>query len=221
MSNTNEHRRPQNHGGRRLIQEPQKEDSRRTMPQRRTKKRPVGATIAIRFFQVLGTLILIGIVTGAFMACYAMVYVKTVIMPKTDLDLSAYTLSENSVIYYLDKDTGLYQELATLVGEKNTEWVDIEDIPEDLINAVVSIEDKRFWVHHGVDWYRTGGAMVNMFIGMKNNFGGSTITQQLIKNLTEYDDVTVTRKIQEIFTALELEKKYTKDDILELYFNRI
>ena len=91
MSNTNEHRRPQNHGGRRLIQEPQKEDSRRTMPQRRTKKRPVGATIAIRFFQVLGTLILIGIVTGAFMACYAMVYVKTVIMPKTDLDLSAYT----------------------------------------------------------------------------------------------------------------------------------
>ena len=77
-----------------------------------------------------------------------MVYVKTVIMPKTDLDLSAYTLSENSVIYYLDKDTGLYQELATLVGEKNTEWVDIEDIPEDLINAVVSIEDKRFWVHH-------------------------------------------------------------------------
>ena len=221
MSNTNEHRRPQNHGGRRLIQEPQKEDSRRTMPQRRTKKRPVGATIAIRFFQVLGTLILIGIVTGAFMACYAMVYVKTVIMPKTDLDLSAYTLSENSVIYYLDKDTGLYQELATLVGEKNTEWVDIEDIPEDLINAVVSIEDKRFWVHHGVDWYRTGGAMVNMFIGMKNNFGGSTITQQLIKNLTEYDDVTVTRKIQEIFTALELEKKYTKDDILELYFNLI
>lgn len=53
------------------------------------EKRPVGATIAIRFFQVLGTLILIGIVTGAFMACYAMVYVKTVIMPKTDLDLSA------------------------------------------------------------------------------------------------------------------------------------
>lgn len=223
MSHTNEHRRSQNQGGRRLMQEAQSESaSRRSAPKRRPKKkRSLGATIAVRFFQVLGTLILIGIVTGAFMACYAVVYVKSVIMPKTELDLSAYTLSQNSIIYYLDKDTGLYQELTTLVGEKNTEWVDLEDIPEALVNAVVSIEDKRFWEHDGVDWYRTGGAVINMFIGMKNNFGGSTITQQLIKNVTEYDDVTVTRKIQEIFTALELEKNYKKEDILELYLNLI
>src|SRR5699024_94555 len=102
-------------------------------------------------------------------------------------------------------DNGQARELTTLVGSQNQEWVDYEDIPEDLINAVVAIEDHRFWDHNGVDWYRTAGAFVNMFLGMRNTFGGSTLTQQLIKNLTQYDDVTVTRKISEIFTALYVE----------------
>lgn len=212
MPNTNGHRALEGGGKRGEHAAPRRGKARR---------RPVGVSIILRFFQVLGTLVLIGAVTSAFLACYAAVYVKTVIMPGIHTDLSDYTLDENSVIYYTDKETGLAVELVTLVGEKDTEWVDLEDIPKDLINAVVAIEDKRFWTHHGVDWRRTGGAVINMFLSMQNNFGGSTITQQLIKNITEYDDVTVKRKIQEIFTALELEKSYTKEDILELYLNVI
>lgn len=243
MSNINEPRRTSEHGGRRLAQNqsngrrsqqgsqrrsadqnPQQSGERRragSAPKRRTRKRPFIATLFIRLFQLLGTLVLIGIVTGAFLGCYAVVYIQTAIMPNTELDLSAYTLDENSVIYYLDKDTGLYAELVTLHGDKNTEWVDYEDIPQDLIDAFVSIEDKTFWTHNGINWRRTGGAVLNMFLSMSDTYGGSTITQQLIKNVTQYDDVTVKRKIQEIFTALELEKKYKKEEILELYLNII
>ena len=192
-------------------------------PQKRTrrkKRRPLGVTILIRVMQVLGTLVLIGIVTGAFMACYAAVYVKSSVIPNAHLDLSAYTLSENSTIYYYDKNTGLPVELQTLVGNENREWVDYNDIPEDLVNAFVAIEDKRFWSHNGVDWKRTAAGLLYMFTGHSIQ-GGSTITQQLIKNLTEYDDVTVTRKIQEIFTALDLEDNYKKETLLTWYFNKI
>lgn len=185
------------------------------------KMRSKGATIALRVGKVLGTLLLIGIVTTVFMACYATVYIKNVIIPDATLDLSAYTLNENSVIYYEDKNSGQLVELQTLVGSENRQWVDYEEIPQDLVNAVVAVEDKRFWEHDGVDWYRTAGAFVNMFIGMRNTFGGSTLTQQLVKNITDYDDVTVKRKILEIFTALELEKNYDKTDIITWYLNEI
>ena len=187
---------------------------------RQKKKRPLVATVFLRIFQVLGTLVLIGVVTTAFLACYAAVYIRTAVLPNATLELSAFTLNENSVIYYYDEN-GQAQELETLVGLENQEWVDLEDIPQDLRNAVVAIEDHRFYEHNGVDWYRTAFAFVNMFLGMRNTFGGSTLTQQLIKNLTQYDDVTVTRKISEIFTALDVEKNYSKDDILELYLNVI
>jgi penicillin-binding protein 1A len=86
-------------------------------------------------------------------------------------------------------------------------------------HATVAIEDKRFYKHKGVDWYRTVGAFANMFLSMKNDFGGSTITQQLIKGLTGDDQITVQRKILEIFRALEFEKTYTKEEILEWYLN--
>lgn len=188
-------------------------------PHKKTQSR--GASIALRVGKVLGTLLLIGIVTSAFMACYAAVYIKNVIIPDATLDLSAYTLNENSVILYEDKNSGQMAELQTLVGAENRKWVDYDEIPQDLVNAVVAVEDKRFWEHDGVDWYRTAGAFVNMFIGMRNTFGGSTLTQQLVKNITDYDDVTVKRKILEIFTALELEKNYDKTDIITWYLNEI
>ena len=174
----------------------------------------------MRVGKVLGTLLLIGIVTSAFMACYAAVYITNVIIPEATLDLSAYTINENSVIKYED-DNGQLVDLQTLVGAENRQWVDYDEIPQDLVNAVVAVEDKRFWEHNGVDWYRTAGAFVNMFIGMRNTFGGSTLTQQLVKNITDYDDVTVKRKILEIFTALELEKNYSKEDIITYYLNEI
>lgn len=187
---------------------------------RRRRKRPIWLTIIVRFFQIIGTLLLVGVITGCFMACFAVVYVKTSIMPRTALDLDAYAMDENSVIYYQDKNTGQLVELQTLSGKENRELVTYEQIPEDLINAFVAIEDKTFWEHNGVNWKRTAGGLFYMLTG-RNLQGGSTIDQQLIKNLTKYKDVTVTRKIVEIFTALELEKNYDKKVILTTYLNKI
>ena len=84
----------------------------------------------------------------------------------------------------------------------------------------MAIEDETFWKHHGVNWKRTLKGVLLMFTGGDIQ-GGSTITQQLIKNATQYDDVTVKRKILEIFTALDFDKTYSKEQILEWYLNYI
>ena len=85
----------------------------------------------------------------------------------------------------------------------------------------MSIEDKRFYKHRGVDWKRTVSAGANYFLKFSNSYGGSTITQQLIKNVTDEDDFSLQRKIQEIFWALDLETKLDKSEILGLYLNII
>ncbi|MBR5094886.1 MAG: transglycosylase domain-containing protein, partial [Oscillospiraceae bacterium] len=87
--------------------------------------------------------------------------------------------------------------------------------------GLIAIEDKRFYDHKGVDWYRTAGAFVEMFARMETSYGGSTITQQLIKNLTGEDQITIQRKLSEICGALELEKKYDKQEIMEWYLNAV
>ena len=100
--------------------------------------------------------------------------------------------------------------------------MDISTIPQHVRDAFVCAEDERFYTHDGVDYKRTLSAFVNMFIHIYDtNQGGSTITQQLVKNITGRDEGTVRRKLVEIFSALELEKKYTKKQIMELYLNVI
>lgn len=177
-------------------------------------------TCIIRVLQIIGTFILIGALTGSLFGCYVLAYIRDDILPRAKVDLGVYTMKENSIIYYYD-NLGQPVQMQTLQSSENREYVAYEDIPQDLINAVVAIEDKRFWEHQGVDWYRTMGAFVNMFLSMRNTFGASTLTQQTIKNFTEYDDVTVTRKILEIFTAIQAERDYTKEYILERYLNKI
>ena len=99
--------------------------------------------------------------------------------------------------------------------------MDLNDVPDHLVKALVAIEDHRFYTHKGVDWYRTVGAMFTLLTGGDDSFGGSTLTQQLIKTLTGNNEVTVQRKLIEIFQALEFEKKYDKDEILEWYLNAV
>ena len=192
-------------------------------PEKRTKKRSgiSAGSVALTVGKVIGTLFLIGITTAAILACFATVYIKTVIMPQTEVNVANFALNLSSTIYYTDPQTGENKELSTLHGGENRVWVAYNNIPENLLNAAVSIEDERFYKHNGVDWKRTAGAFVRMFVGMKDTFGGSTLTQQLIKNMTKQDEVTVKRKILEIFRALEFEKNYSKSDILEMYLNYI
>lgn len=192
------------------------DNTREQQPRRRRKKRHSRGKLAL---QVLGTLLLVALTTGALLACFAAVYVKTVIMPLTPLDLDNFHAGLNSVLYYED-DQGNERELRTLHGDENRIWVDFKDIPENLINATVAIEDQRFWTHPGVDWKRTAKAILLMFTGQDIQ-GGSTITQQLIKNITTYNDTTVKRKVVEIFRALEFTKNYSKETTLEWYLNYI
>lgn len=180
----------------------------------------VSAGAAGAVFKAFGSVLLILLISGLLFACVFAYYIKTCLTPELSLSLEDYKLSQSSTIYYADP-LGQWQELTTISGEENRIWVDYEDIPWYMEKAVVAIEDKRFYDHKGVDWFRTSGAFVKMFATMQNNYGGSTITQQLIKNLTGEDQITVMRKLTEIFSALELEKNYTKEEIIEWYLNAV
>ena len=170
--------------------------------------------------KIIVTVLLVILTTTLLLACVFAFYVKTCLTEDIDVSLSDYQLSESSIIY-CETSAGEYKELATLHGSQNRIWVDLEDIPDYLVKALVAIEDHRFYEHKGVDWYRTVGAMFTLLTGGDDSFGGSTITQQLIKNLTGNKEVTVQRKLIEIFQALEFEKKYDKDQIVEWYLNAV
>ncbi|MBQ7352974.1 MAG: PBP1A family penicillin-binding protein [Clostridia bacterium] len=146
----------------------------------------------------------------------------------TNIDYTFDNLRKSSItrVYYYDfldrkNRIGVPVELQDEeIFQNKSEWVSIEDIPNNLINAFIAVEDKRFYDHSGVDWLRTVKAIFNyLFKFEDSSFGGSTITQQLIKNLTGENDNSPKRKINEIFRALKLEKKLDKKEILEIYLN--
>lgn len=192
------------------------------------KKKHRKKSVAGRIFGVLGkiflalfTVILIGVCTTVMLGSIFMKYVDTTLAPTLQVNADDYTMKLSSIVYYEDKETGNWVEYQTVHGTENRIWVDFEDIPDAMWQAAVAIEDERFFLHEGVDWKRTGGAVLHMFIGMENTYGGSTITQQMLKNMTKDNKPYVNRKVREIFRALEFEKNYTKEQILELYLNMI
>lgn len=187
-------------------------------------KRKKGS-IAHKIVMAILAIPLIAVVTACLCGLALAFYIGICVIPNSDIDVSSYSedLAKTTVIYAKDPDTGEYDVYETLEGDVNRQWVSLSEIPEDLQNAVVAIEDQRFYSHHGVDWLRTLGA-VQGFITGDDRGGGSTITQQLIKNLTGNNDKSVKRKINEIFQALTLEKNLgdtAKDQILEMYLNTI
>ena len=123
-----------------------------------------GHVVAV-FFKVIGTLLLVGIVTGMIMASFAAVYIKNVIMPQTHMEITDYSMNMNltSTIYYTDRNTGMRVESQTLHGEENRVWVPYDQIPQNLVNATIAIEDRRFREHNGVYWKRTAYGVFAMF----------------------------------------------------------
>lgn len=131
-------------------------------------------------------------------------------------NLSAMSLNYSSFVY-VDDEAGNATEYMTIHADENRVWASLSDIPSYMKTAQVCIEDHRFCEHSGVDWRTTLNAVLKLFSG--GSGGGSTMTQQLIKNITEDKDYSILRKVREIFTALNLEKKYSKQQILEAYLN--
>lgn len=161
-------------------------------------------------------------ITAVYVRIYVNKMTPTVQTTLDSLDLEKYDSKHATHIYYQNTDTGQWELWETLHEGQDIEWVEYENIPVNLVNATVSIEDKRYWTHAGVDWQRVAGAAYNYFIKKDiNTAGGSSITQQLIKNLTGNTDRTIQRKAVEILEALELEKRISKNDIIEIYLNNI
>ena len=169
----------------------------------------------------VATVLMIVLVCGFVFVGILGQYLESDVLPESaNYEFNVSDLEQTSNMYYVDRNGNiqLLQELHTVYDR---EWVEYEDIPETLIKAAIAIEDKRFYEHQGVDWITTVKACINMFMGGDSQFGGSTITQQLIKNDTGDKSVTVQRKVMEIFRAQYAEKLYEKDTIMEYYLNYI
>ena len=167
----------------------------------------------------LATVLLICIVCGFVFMGIMGDYLETDILPNASVVLDDYDMDAPSYIYYVDAKGEIVQ-LQELYASTDWKKADYEDIPQALIHSAIAIEDKRFYEHQGVDWFTTIKAFANMFFG-DETVGGSSITQQLIKNVTGKDSVTVQRKVQEFFSATLVEKNNDKKAIIEEYLNSI
>ena len=147
-------------------------------------------------------------------------YLEQDVIPGITFDAEDFSLDQTSFIYYVDKN-GEIQEYDKINTSTDRQWATLDQIPDSLIHAAIAIEDQRFYEHQGVDWITTVKACANMFFGGSDTFGGSTITQQLIKNLTGDNSVTVQRKVEEIFRAQKYERANDKDNIMEWYLNTV
>jgi penicillin-binding protein 1A len=170
------------------------------------KSRP--KTIMKRILIVLVIIGIVGLVGGAATFAYM---VKDA--PKLDEKLLKDPIS--SEIY--DKDG----KLVTEIGSEKRDYVEYDDIPQLVKDAVIATEDARFYKHHGVDLIRLGGAVIANFTNGFGSEGASTITQQIVKISFLTPEKTITRKVQEAWLAFQLEQKYTKEEIFEIYFNKV
>ena len=165
------------------------------------------ARLLLKCTLVLGVPSLVGVL-GIFALFW---HYASQVPPLEDLRSITPTLSTE----VFDKDGKPFGEF--FVERRN--WVSLDSIPKDLQNAVISIEDRRFHEHWGMNLWRTAGAAVNMLRGRRQ--GGSTITQQLAKNVFLTQQKTFARKIREAITAVKLERYYTKEQLLTYYLNEI
>jgi len=135
-------------------------------------------------------------------------------------DLFFTTGDRTTRLFYRD-EAGGFSELSSdrVSGYENALFCPLDEMPEELKNAFIAIEDKRFYQHGGIDWIRTASAVGDYMKGQGAHYGGSTITQQLIKNLTGDNERSARRKLTELIRAARLEKKLSKNEILEQYLN--
>jgi penicillin-binding protein 1A len=177
--------------------------------QLKAKKKPKDKKgILYKIFLILVVLGIVGILSGVAVFAY-------MVKDAPKLDESALKDPIPSEIY--DKDG----KLVTEVGTVNRDYVEYEEIPKLVEDAFLATEDVRFYKHHGVDLIRLGGAVIANFTDGFGSEGGSTLTQQVVKNSFLTPEKTIKRKVQEAWLAYQLERKYTKQEIFEMYVNKV
>lgn len=179
------------------------------------RKKPRSFALSIVFTSLILSMVLIGMLGFAALGAAGGI-AKAYIHTTPPLDTAVIT-DQDQTSYIYDKNGEL---ITTLAGLQYREWASIDEIPVMLQNAFIAIEDVRFRYHNGVDLKRFANAAMGALTGTGSS-GGSTITQQLIKNTILTNETSYKRKIQEIYLAVELEKLYDKDEILEAYLNVI
>lgn len=202
-------------------------------PEDAPKKRSAGRKALHAVWAVIATILMLGIIAGSVAGCVLTVLALDVLQSdsqRIEMDLDVQKLNYTTIFYGVDSTTGETYELkrAFNPNEGSRIWTEYEDMPEYLVNCLVSVEDKRFWEHSGVDFQRTFLSGVNAVLkklhlpGLyEGTPGASTITQQVVRNLTGDKEVTWQRKVREIFRALTLEKHYSKQQIVETYLNLV
>ncbi len=169
--------------------------------------------------QIVLLLILVGAVTYYYVSGYASIVSDlkteaTLLVKKSSPD--TFRQTETSEVYDANGNT-----ISILKGEKDVYYITYDQIPQNAIKALVSIEDKKFFEHSGVDYKAIARAAYAMIKNGEVTQGGSTITQQLSRNIFLSSEKTWQRKVEEIYIASELEKKYSKEQILEFYLNNV
>ncbi len=181
-------------------------------------KRKYGKRLGLALLSI----VLVMIFTALILTSSFIIYATQGIDAELDLDMLAANQGRTTKLYYYNGEGNAVElENERLHGMENRIWIPLSEIPKDVQNAFIAIEDHRFYEHNGIDFRRTAGAVLSFASGGGDSYGGSTITQQLIKNLTGDNKVTVKRKLTEIMRALDLEKEVSKETILELYLNTV
>ncbi len=185
---------------------------------KKQKKKYHGFWIFVRI-QIMLIMLVLGALGYYFFGGYAE-QIKELSADAKDLvkksSAETFCSAQTSIVY----DAG-GKQISTLKGEKDVYYLSIDEIPEDVKNAIISIEDKKFYKHHGIDYKAIARAVFAMIRDGEVTQGASTITQQLARTVFLNQEKTWQRKMEEIFLATELERNYTKDEILEYYLNNI
>ena len=185
------------------------------------KKRKMSPKVK-KFLKFLAPVVFTGLVVCLILGVYVISDMVGRVNGERIIDLDFYKQNQDqTTIIYADDKEGNPVELVKLHGEKNRVWVDMENMSEWMPKAFVALEDERFNEHGGVDWFSSTFGIIRSTLTTGNVRGGSTITMQLIKNLTGENGRSINRKYNEMISALNLEKHYEKDDILEAYLNTI
>lgn len=195
----------------------------RSKPNTKKRKKPMTKKRRTTITALLA-LALTAILTASTVGIYVLSFMVSYVNGEPQVNLEEYKENQDQTtfIYAYDANNEV-TEIARLHGEQNRIWVTYREnpdesvIPQELANAYIALEDKRFYKHKGVDWFRTMSAIIKD----QGKTGGSTLTQQLIKNLTGENKRTLNRKFYEILMALNLEKNVSKETVLEAYMNTV
>lgn len=195
---------------------------------KKPKGKITGKAITFAILRFIASCVCLGVIGVSVLAVLVSLYVVDATADDGDLlNLDNIKLSYTTIIKVRDAN-GQWVEDRRLVGEENREWVNLDVIPNELENAFIAIEDKNFYTHMGFSIKRTTLAVINeVFEKLTGSYltgsmqGASTIHQQLIKNITNDSKQDYGRKIREIFRAISLNNKYSKEIVLEAYLNTI